>query len=70
VDTSESGLWWDFCDQNKISYVNWAIDDKSEGSAALIPGTTAQQVGDDSRLTASGSFVKNKLKSQNNGVRC
>uniref|UniRef100_A0A914CUN2 Glycoside hydrolase family 5 domain-containing protein n=1 Tax=Acrobeloides nanus TaxID=290746 RepID=A0A914CUN2_9BILA len=70
VDTNESNLWWNFLDQNKIGYVNWAIEDKSESAAALIPGTIASQVGDDSKLTTSGSFVKNKLKSQNNGVSC
>uniref|UniRef100_A0A914CKY1 Glycoside hydrolase family 5 domain-containing protein n=1 Tax=Acrobeloides nanus TaxID=290746 RepID=A0A914CKY1_9BILA len=70
VDTNESNLWWNFLDENQISYVNWALDDKDEGSAALIPGTTSQQVGDDSRLTASGRFVKDKYKSQNNGVHC
>ena len=70
VDTNESNLWWNFLDQNKISYINWSVADKDEGSAALKPGTTAQQVGDPSKTTTSGQFVKSKLTSQNNGVSC
>jgi len=70
VDAQSSNEWYTFLDNNKISYANWAIDNKNEGAAALTPGTTSSQVGDDSRLTASGQFVKNKLKSQNNGVSC
>nr|AFD33558.1 cellulase [Aphelenchoides fragariae] len=70
VDVQSSNEWWAFLDANKISYANWAIGNKAEAAAALTPGTTAQQVGDDSRLTASGKLVKQKLKSQNNGVSC
>jgi len=70
VDAQSSAEWWNFLDANKISYANWAIDNKSEASAALQPGTSSSQVGDDSRLTESGKLVKNKLKSQNNGVSC
>uniref|UniRef100_A0A914Q0S8 Glycoside hydrolase family 5 domain-containing protein n=1 Tax=Panagrolaimus davidi TaxID=227884 RepID=A0A914Q0S8_9BILA len=70
VDTDESNKWWNFLDQNKISYINWSIADKDEGSAALKPGTTAQQVGDNSKTTTSGQFVKKKLVSQHNGVSC
>ncbi|KAI6170365.1 Endoglucanase [Aphelenchoides bicaudatus] len=70
VDTTSSNEWYTFLDNNKISYANWAIDNKAEAAAALLPGTTSSQVGDDSRLTASGKLVKNKLKSQNNGVSC
>jgi endoglucanase len=67
VDTQSSNEWWSFLETNKISYANWGIHNKNEAAAALTPGTTAQQVGDGSRLTASGSLVKNKLTSQNNG---
>ncbi|KAI6170660.1 Endoglucanase [Aphelenchoides bicaudatus] len=57
VDTASSNEWYTFLDNNKISYANWAIDNKAEAAAALQPGTTSAQVGDDSR-------------SQNNGVSC
>ncbi|KAI6171371.1 Endoglucanase [Aphelenchoides bicaudatus] len=70
VDTESSNEWYTFLDANQISYANWAIDNKAEAAAALNPGTTSSQVGDDSVLTASGQLVKAKLKSQNNGVSC
>ena len=68
VDATSSKQWWSFLDANQISYANWAIENKAEFAAALTPGTTPAQVGDDSRLTTSGKFVKNKLKSMKNGI--
>nr|VDC48532.1 endoglucanase-8 [Pratylenchus vulnus] len=70
VDEQSSKDWWTFLDNNKISYANWALDAKSEGSAALKSGTQPAQAGSDSVLTASGKLVKQKLKSQSNGVSC
>ncbi|KAI1699322.1 cellulase (glycosyl hydrolase family 5) domain-containing protein [Ditylenchus destructor] len=72
VDSASTQAWWDFLDNNTISYVNWAVEDKSEGAAALIPGTPATVAGvsSDSNLTPSGQTVKTKYKSQNNSVSC
>ena len=67
VDSTETKTWWTFLDGLKISYCNWAIDDKSESSAALISGTTAAQVGLDAQLTTSGKLVKAQYLAQNNG---
>lgn len=68
VDENESYLWWEFSDQHQLSYANWAIDNKNESAAALIPGTTPAQVGDTTKWTASGKFVNQKLQSTNQGV--
>nr|ADW77528.1 beta-1,4-endoglucanase [Ditylenchus destructor] len=72
VDSASTQAWWDFLDQNMISYANWAVEDKSEGAAAFIPGTPATVAGvsSDSNLTPSGQMVKAKYKSQSNGVSC
>nr|CDM79919.1 endoglucanase-2 precursor [Pratylenchus vulnus]CDM79920.1 endoglucanase-2 precursor [Pratylenchus vulnus] len=70
VDSTSAQEWWTFLENNKISYANWAVDAKSEGSAALNPGTQPSQVGSDSVLTASGKLVKDQLKSKSNGVSC
>ncbi|KAI1710639.1 cellulase (glycosyl hydrolase family 5) domain-containing protein [Ditylenchus destructor] len=72
VDSASTQAWWDFLDQNMISYANWAVEDKSEGAAAFIPGTPATVAGvsSDSNLTPSGKMVKAKYKSQSNGVSC
>jgi endoglucanase len=67
MDQASSKEWWTFLDNNKISYVNWALDAKNEKSAALNPGTQPSQVGSDSVLSESGKLVKAQLKKQNNG---
>uniref|UniRef100_A0A915DNH1 Glycoside hydrolase family 5 domain-containing protein n=1 Tax=Ditylenchus dipsaci TaxID=166011 RepID=A0A915DNH1_9BILA len=41
VDLASSNEWWKFVDGNGISQINWAMNDKNEGSAAMIPGTPA-----------------------------
>jgi endoglucanase len=68
VDVNETELWWQFDDKNLLSYLNWAIEDKVEGAAALIPGTTAAQVGVPSQWTQSGQLVNQKYQSTNQGV--
>ncbi|KAI1729763.1 cellulase (glycosyl hydrolase family 5) domain-containing protein [Ditylenchus destructor] len=72
VDETSSKAWWDFLDENKISYLNWAISDKDEGASALKSGTpaTTDGVSSDANLTDSGKLVKDKYKSQDNGVKC
>uniref|UniRef100_A0A914KZE8 Glycoside hydrolase family 5 domain-containing protein n=2 Tax=Meloidogyne incognita TaxID=6306 RepID=A0A914KZE8_MELIC len=70
VDENSTKEWWKFLDDNNISYVNWAIENKNEGAAALKPGTQASQLGVDERLTPSGSLVKKHLLGQDNGVKC
>ncbi|KAF7639606.1 Beta-1,4-endoglucanase [Meloidogyne graminicola] len=70
VDEQSTKEWWKFLDDNKISYVNWAIENKAEGAAALKPGTQPTQLGVDERLTPSGALVKNHLLTQDNGVSC
>uniref|UniRef100_A0A914DSC8 C-type lectin domain-containing protein n=1 Tax=Acrobeloides nanus TaxID=290746 RepID=A0A914DSC8_9BILA len=68
VDVNETELWWQFDDKNLLSYVNWAIEDKAEGAAALIPGTTAAQVGIPSQWTQSGQLVNQKYQSTDQGL--
>jgi endoglucanase len=65
IYTDESNKWFDLLDKKKISYVNWAIDDKTESSAALKPGTQSSQLSDDSKLSASGKFIKAMLIARN-----
>nr|UNG40283.1 glycoside hydrolase family 5 subfamily 2 [Anisarthron barbipes] len=63
VDADESRLWWDWLDENDISYVNWSISDKLEGASALLPNTTARQVCREEYLTESGLLVVEQNKS-------
>nr|UNG40321.1 glycoside hydrolase family 5 subfamily 2 [Phymatodes testaceus] len=57
VDIDESTLWWDWLDENNISYVNWAISDKLEGASVLVANTTSAEVCQPDFLTASGKVV-------------
>nr|ACA66271.1 beta-1,4-endoglucanase [Meloidogyne javanica]CAD2128618.1 unnamed protein product [Meloidogyne enterolobii]CAJ77137.1 cellulase [Meloidogyne javanica] len=70
VDEGSTKEWYNFLDSNKISNLNWAISNKAEGASALTSGTSASQVGNDDRLTASGLIVKKYIKSKNTGVSC
>nr|CAD2161863.1 unnamed protein product [Meloidogyne enterolobii] len=70
MDTGSMNEWWNFWDKNKISYLNWAVSNKGEGSAALNPNTVASDVGNPSHWSPSGKFVQAHLKNMNNGVSC
>ncbi|KAL7080423.1 hypothetical protein ACQ4LE_000215 [Meloidogyne hapla] len=70
IDEGSMNDWWNFWDKNNISYLNWAIDNKGEGSAALVPNTVASDVGTPSHWSKSGQMVQNKLKFMNTGVSC
>ncbi|KAH7668155.1 beta-1,4-endoglucanase [Aphelenchoides avenae] len=70
IYTAEADAWFKEMDRLKISYVNWAIDDKSESSAALKPGTQPSQVGNANQWSNGGKYIQKMLKSKNNGVKC
>nr|UNG40288.1 glycoside hydrolase family 5 subfamily 2 [Agapanthia villosoviridescens] len=57
VDLEESLLWYDLMEEYGLSYVNFAVSDKDEGAAALIPGTTPENVCREEYLTESGKLV-------------
>ncbi len=61
VNTAESDTWLSFLDSNKISHLNWSLSDKDESSAALKPGASATGGWSASDLSASGTYIRNKL---------
>lgn len=61
---AEAEKWWAFLDENKISWCNWSIVDKSETSAALFPGTTVNNLSVNN-LTQSGKMVYDEMISKN-----
>jgi endoglucanase len=65
VNQSETNLWYDFLDANKLSWCNWSIADKAESSAALISGSSASGNWMNIQLTASGSFVRQEMRNKN-----
>ena len=58
VATSETNAWVAFMKQRKLSNANWALNDKSEGASALVPGASSSGGWGASQLTASGTLVK------------
>jgi endoglucanase len=68
LDLEETRKWWQFLDENHISWCNWSIADKQEASAALKPGASATGGWPDDKLTPSGAFVRDELRRKFVGV--
>lgn len=63
VAQGETQTWMTFLKSNNISHANWALNDKAEGSSALVPGASITGGWSDSQLTTSGRLVKGYIKS-------
>merc|ERR1712048_1026899 len=63
LDLEEAQRWLDFLQLHKISDANWAIGDKSEACAALLPGSSSQGGWLEKDLSASGRFMRLSLRS-------
>lgn len=64
IDFEESVKWWNLLDEYKISYCNWAIYDKKETAAALLPRASSQGGWTIDDLTPSGKLVRAKLRGE------
>ena len=62
VDVASANTWFDFLDEHHLSYCNWSLCDKNEGSATLKPGTSPSD-NFASNLTTAGEFMYNRFKS-------
>jgi endoglucanase len=65
LDEAETRNWWTFLDQKKISWCNWSIADKSETSAALMPGAPVNGGWTDAQISRSGKIVRTELRLKN-----
>jgi len=63
VDQGETYTWMDFLKQNNISNANWALNDKAEGSSALVGGASTTGGWTSNQLTTSGALVKSIMLS-------
>ncbi len=63
VNAGETAAWVDFMKRNNISNANWSLNDKAEGSSALVPGASPSGNWSNSQLTASGSLAKSIISS-------
>merc|ERR1740129_1411816 len=62
LDFEEANTWLNFLGQNQISDANWAVSDKREACAALVPGASASGGWADEQLTASGRWMRAHLR--------
>ena len=68
VNTAETNAWLSFLKTNGISHANWALNDKAEGSSALVTGASANGGWTAAQLTASGTLVRNAIIANNTGT--
>lgn len=61
IDQTEVNAWFNFMEENQLSWCNWAIGDKNETSAALLPGATQTGGWSDTEISFSGRLVKEKI---------
>ena len=65
IDEAEARTWWNFLDENKISWCNWSIADKEESSAAVKPGASGEGGWPINMLTRSGQFNRLEIRAKN-----
>lgn len=68
IDVEEANIWWEFLDDNDISWCNWAISDKRETSAAITPNANTRGGWSDLQITTSGNLVRDELKLKNGTI--
>jgi len=56
---SEANKWMNWCHLNKISHVNWAVNDKEEEWSIIKPGASTTGNWQESDLTEAGKLAKN-----------
>lgn len=61
-DFQESQVWLNFFSEHGISDLNWAISDKAEGCAALLPGASPTGHWGASQLSESGAYIRKTLR--------
>jgi aryl-phospho-beta-D-glucosidase BglC (GH1 family) len=64
----EMEVWNAWLEDRKVSWANWTFSDKSEPSAALLPGSCGGNSWDNT--TASGTWVKNKMNTPLDNFVC
>ncbi len=57
--------WFQWMEDNKLSWANWNITDKDETTALLMPGAPDNGGWTDNQLTAAGVYIREKLRELN-----
>ncbi|KAL3093339.1 hypothetical protein niasHT_023816 [Heterodera trifolii] len=70
ANLEELKKWMQLLDGYGISYAAWHVADIGEQSSILTKTSEVNNICDPAHLTNYGKAIINKLKSQNNGVKC
>ncbi len=65
VDHESTDKWIEFLLKNKISHLNWSVNDKNEGASIIKPNVSEKGNWSDTDLTESGKKVKTIIKHWN-----
>jgi len=64
-DVELTDRWLQWMEENKLSWCVWSVADKQETSAALCLGASGEGNWQDSDLTPSGKYIRNRIRSLN-----
>eukprot|EP00931_Biecheleriopsis_adriatica_P042656 TRINITY_DN24326_c0_g1_i1.p1 TRINITY_DN24326_c0_g1~~TRINITY_DN24326_c0_g1_i1.p1 ORF type:complete len:442 (-),score=60.17 TRINITY_DN24326_c0_g1_i1:51-1376(-) len=64
VDPGGTQAWMDYLEQHNLSSANWAISDKDEACAALLPGASAGGAWPSEKLSTSGALIRSILRGE------
>ena len=64
VDSVEARKWWQFCDDNKLSWCNWSVADKVETASALSPNASTGGGWTEADITPSGRLVRDEMRAK------
>ena len=64
LDLPSTNTWLNFFKGHHISDANWAVYDKNEACAALVPGANPNGGGE---FSASGNFIRNSIRGDSGG---
>ena len=65
LDVEETRRWWEFMDQNQLSWCTWSVADLRETSAALRPGASPNGGWTTNDISPAGLLVRQELRSKN-----
>jgi len=65
LDVDETRRWWDFMDQNQLSWCTWSVADLRETSAALRPGANPNGGWTTNEISRAGLLVREELRAKN-----
>ncbi len=54
--------WFQWLEDNKLSWANWNITDKNETTALLLPGAPANGGWTEGQLSPAGIYIREKLR--------